>query len=170
MQINKITPNHNNKPAFSAKLNGKLTFDISKELYARKFGKYNQIYAAHCKKLEKAGSEHSELYLAKYADGTMGFNLKNPAITTAYEIPMGKAKPGHLLETFFNIKAEDIVKAEETIKSLIGEKINGLINAAKKNKDVYNKVTTAGKDKNIEKAVKNLDDNTIIDLYYSAKK
>ena len=75
-----------------------------------------------------------------------------------------------MLETFFNIKAEDIVKAEETIKSLIGEKINGLINAAKKNKDVYNKVTTAGKDKNIEKAVKNLDDNTIIDLYYSAKK
>ena len=169
MKINTISTNYNT-PGFGAKLNGKLTFDLSTELFARKLGKYGQAYDAHCKKLASAGSETSELYLSKNGGGTIGFNLKNPSITTAYEIPMGEAEPGHLLETFFKIKPEDIIKAEEKMKSLINEKISGLIKAAQSDKNVYNTVTKAGKDSNVEKAVKNLDDNTIIDLYYSTKK
>ena len=169
MQINSNNTAYT-KPAFGTKLNGKLTLDICNELYARNLGKYAQAYSTHCQKLASAGLKTSELYLSKNSSGRIGFNLKNPSITSAYEIPMGEAKPGHMLETFFNIKPEDIVKAEEKIKSLIGEKVSGLLKAAKSDKNVYNTVTKAGKDGNVEKAVKNLDDNTIIDLYYSTKK
>ncbi len=165
MNINISNANYN-KPAFGAKLNGSLTLELSKELFARKLGKYSQTYAEHCKKLTSAGSESSELYLAKYTDGTVSFNLKNQSITSEYEIPMGNAKYGSLLETFFKIKPEHIIKAEQTIKELITEKKNGLLKAAKEYKDVHNKVTQAGQDKNIEKAIQNLDDRTIINLYY----
>lgn len=170
MHITPVNTNISGSTAFGTKINGKLSLELSKELFARKNSRLFGAYESHFERLRKAGSNTSELYIAHYADDTSNFLLKNPSITNAYEIPLGKTKSGHLLETFFNIKPEDITKAEQTIKSLISEKINGLIKAATERKDVYNIVTKAGNDKNIEKAVKNLDDNTVIDLYYSTKK
>ncbi len=166
-----ITPvNANNScTTFGTRINGKLSTELCKELFAKK-SNLNTRYAAQFERLSKAGSDNSELYIAKYTDGSHNFLLKNPSITTAYEIPLAKAKPGQLLETFLNIKPEDITKAEQTMKSLIAEKINKLIKAAQDRQEVCRIITKAGNDKNIEKAVKNLDDNTVIDLYYTTKK
>lgn len=170
MQVNGINTTYSPKPAFGVKIDGRIATDLCQEMYSRNLGKYSPAYVSHYEKLKASGLPASEISLSKGADGATNFNLKNPQITTAYEIPLGSAKPGHLLESWFNIKPENIVKAEKSLKEIITEKVDGLMKLAVERDDVYDKVITASGEKTLSKAIKKLDDEQIIDLYFDSKK
>jgi len=169
MQVNGINSAKSNVQAFGMKIDGMVPSKLSKELFSRNLGKYSQDYALHYEKLKAAGHPSSELYLTKSANDVTTFVLKNPEITTAYEISLGSAKQGKLLEAWFKIKPEDIKKSEKSLKNLITEKIDWLFAAASKNKELKDTVISAGKDKNLSKAINNLSHEKIIDLYFASK-
>jgi len=170
MKINNISAANYNyqKPAFGAKIDGRIGLDLSNELYSRGLAKLSGAYSSHFASLQKAGREGSEIYLSKGGNDTFNFNLKNSSITTAYDYPLGSAKAGHLLEGWFKIKPEDITKGEKQLQGIIDEKRNGLI-LASDNNDVYNMVVKEGKGEGLMASIKNLTDDKLIELYYSAK-
>lgn len=169
MKVNNVNSQYT--PNFGVKIDGRVACDICQEMYSGKLAKYSAAYTSHFEKLRATGSPTSEIYLSKsVANGETNFVLRNPEITTAYEIPLGSAKPGHLLETWFNIKPEDIMKAEQRLKDLIFEKFNGLFKAALDNDVVYDKVISESGEKELSKAMKKLNDDQIIDLYYDSVK
>lgn len=169
MKVNRLNSTYI-EPAFKAKIDGRVALDICQEMYSRNLGKYSSAYVSHYEKLKASGLPSSEIYTSKGANGVTNFNFKNPEITTAYEIQLGSAKPGHLLETWFGIKPENIKNAEKKLKELISEKVNGLMKAAIERDDVYDKVLSAGGEKTLSDSIKKLNDDQIIDLYFDSVK
>lgn len=168
MQISTFTPNNNtNKPAFGIKIDGKVAMKICDEMYGQKLTKHMPAYEKQFDKLSVSGLDSSELYLATGRDYDT-FMLKNPEITTAYEKPIAQAKKGDLLSAWFKIQPEDIEKAEKILKEVIEEKRKGLV-AMADNVIVRALLYTKNNEKDVIKAVQKMDDDTVIDLYYTAK-
>lgn len=164
MRVNSI--DLNNKPSFGLKINGRVATELCSEIYGRKLASQMPAYVKHFEKLKASGLDSSELYIAKsLKDDT--FVLKNHSITKAYEKPLVKAEKGKLLEAWFKIKPEDIKTAEKMLQDAIGEKRNGLIEMAQ-NPLVRTMLYTKNNEKDIAKSVQKMDDDSVIDLYYSA--
>ena len=169
MQVNTITPNSLSKLNFSARISGKVALDISKEIFANNSAKYSQAYVDHFEKIKASGSNDSEIYLSKGVDGMMNFVLKNPRISTAYEKPLVKTKPGHLLEGFFKIKSDDIQKAENEISSMITTKRDAVFEMSKTNEAIKQKIIEKGGSSDFNEAFSLLKDDDVIDMYYASK-
>ncbi len=170
MQLNGVNFNSNNKPAFGLNINGKIASEISSEISQRNlWARVAQPYARHFEDLKATGMDSSELYLCKSIGGKQDFVLKNPEITPEYEIVLEDVKPGHLLEAWFSITAEKIAQAENQLKSLISEKINGLYKVAFERDDVYQTIMTEGKGKSLKESMENLEHSKIIDLYFNTR-
>ena len=79
-------------------------------------------YAKHSDTLIRSGSNGVAIHIGNPGGGRTSLSLAIPSLTTDYEIPLAIAEKGKFLETWLNLKPENIKEATESLISFIQSK------------------------------------------------